>query len=170
MNKSGRQTDSSIFDAGREKEKLAGLLKTAGISAGEKRIGLLIRYSELIFEWNKKAGLISKNDTGKIIERHIFESLLLTMQECISGKVRLLDMGTGAGLPGIPLKIWNDEIDLVLVESNRKKVLFLEHAAETLDLGNTDVLCTRIEDLGRDPAFKGSFDIVTARALAPADQ
>ncbi|MFC1493035.1 16S rRNA (guanine(527)-N(7))-methyltransferase RsmG [candidate division KSB1 bacterium] len=170
MNKPGRRQAEPVFDAAGEREKLTGLLESAGIRADEKRISLLVGYSDLIHRWNNKAGLISKNDAGKIIERHIFESLLLTVCGDFSGKVRVLDMGTGAGLPGIPLKIWNDDIDLVLVESNRKKALFLEHAAEILDLNHTEVLCSRIEDLGKIPGFTSSFDIITGRALAPADQ
>ncbi len=159
-----------IFERDDEGKKLNDLLSSVGISLDSRKTGLLLDYSELIFKWNMKSGLVSKNDAGSIMERHIFESLLLSKTCCLSEDIRLLDMGAGAGLPGIPLKIWNDKIELTLIESNRKKALFLEYAADTLGLGSVKIFSDRIEDLGGDQKMIDKFDVVTARALAPLVQ
>ncbi|MFC1563910.1 16S rRNA (guanine(527)-N(7))-methyltransferase RsmG [candidate division KSB1 bacterium] len=157
-------------DINRQKSRLADLLISAGIDINEVDINRLVRYSELILEWNNKAGLVSKNDINHILERHVYESLLLSLAEELKGRIRLLDIGSGAGLPGIPLNIWNSGIKLVLVESNRKKSLFLKYAAGELGLADTEIITSRIEDLSDNADLVQSFNIVTGRALAPLKQ
>lgn len=110
-------------------------------------------------------------DPGALIRRHILESLafgcLLENQGLLGGSVRILDIGAGAGLPGIPLKIGWSAIRLTLLESVGKKCRFMRNVASELALDNVDVLEGRAEDYGREPALRESFDLVVARAVAP---
>lgn len=126
---------------------------------------MLEEYSFLLKEWNKKINLVSNPDTNFIIERHIIPSFYfifhLNNNHQMDGK-RLLDMGTGAGLPGIPMAIFFDRSRIVLLDSNRKKSLFLRKVCQILGL-NAEVVCERVEKL--NVKIEDRFDIVTARAV-----
>jgi 16S rRNA (guanine527-N7)-methyltransferase len=91
---------------------------------------------------------------------------LIGLPEGPSGNLRFLDVGSGAGFPGIPLQILNQETNLTLLEATNKKASFLEHIVQLLDLDNTTVVCARAEDLGHDPQHRETYDVVFARAVA----
>ena len=125
------------------------------------------RYAALLRSWNERMNLVSKASLAKIETRHILDSLTsaLTLGGAPSGKV--MDVGTGAGFPGLPLKILYPTVDLTLVEATGKKARFLEAAVEALGLDGAEVVAERAERLGQDPAYREAFDVVVARALAP---
>jgi putative acetyltransferase len=122
------------------------------------------RYCKLILEWNERASLVSAKDEARLIE-HFADSLSLLAVEPHLGGKSLLDIGSGAGFPGLVLKLWADDLDVVLLESNRKKALFLKKAIDALGLNGAAVAQERYEDYSPDE----KFDLITLRAIKNAD-
>ena len=117
-------------------------------------------YRKLLLEWNEKFNLTAITDEEEIEEKHFIDSLLPT-KFVILNKGKLLDIGSGAGFPGIPLAIYQPNLKVTLLESNGKKVSFLNEVVKQLDLKNVTVSNGRAEDL----KVRSSFDYVTARAV-----
>src|SRR5438270_1050177 len=111
----------------------------------------------LISSW---PGLIGRPD------RPLIDDSLVLLEFLPPGPLRLVDVGSGGGLPGLPLKLARPELSLILVEANRRKAAFLVQAAARLALSGVEVLAARAEDVGRDPRHREAYDIATARALA----
>ncbi|MDI6809093.1 MAG: 16S rRNA (guanine(527)-N(7))-methyltransferase RsmG [Candidatus Eisenbacteria bacterium] len=143
---------------------LQNLLDQHGIAFPEKFSGRIEEYCRLIAEWNKRMSLVSEKDEMKLVE-HVADSLsVLAVEPHLRGK-RLLDVGSGAGFPGLVLKLWADDLDVVLLESVRKKTLFLRKAIDVLDLRGAEVAQERYEEYSSDE----KFDLVTLRAVKNAD-
>ncbi len=129
-------------------------------------------YEALIGEWNERAGLTTITDSEGIQRRHFGESLALFVALRDAGVLKpgrstsVIDLGTGAGLPGIPLRIVEPSLRLTLVEATTKKCVFLEAAVEALGLERVRVVNARAEDAARAPALRGRFEVATAKALA----
>ncbi|MDO4772956.1 MAG: 16S rRNA (guanine(527)-N(7))-methyltransferase RsmG [Bacillota bacterium] len=124
------------------------------------------RYIHMLLEANRGMNLTGANTVEELTERHVKDSLaLLDFVELREG-MRVLDMGTGAGFPGIPLAIQTDA-SFVLVDSLKKRVDFLSKVCEELELRNVALSDLRAEEFLRVPAYRESFDIVVSRALAP---
>lgn len=117
-------------------------------------------YCKLLLEWNEKFNLTAITDEEEIEEKHFIDSLLVTKFVNLN-KGKLLDIGSGAGFPGIPLAIYQPNLKVTLLESNGKKVSFLNEVVKQLDLKNVTVSNGRAEDL----KVRSSFDYVTARAV-----
>jgi 16S rRNA (guanine527-N7)-methyltransferase len=123
-------------------------------------------YLNQILDWNKRIHLVSKGDARpERILRHFVDSLSIFKVTQIPQKANLLDLGAGAGFPSIPIKIVRDDINLSLVESVRKKSLFLQKLIKDLKSEDVLVINKRAEDLMDAPDYKGKFDVVTAKAL-----
>jgi len=122
------------------------------------------RYIHLIEEWNQKTRLVSKNDTCKIVSKHLNESLLFYRPEHLNFSKPVLDLGSGAGFPGIPLKIYLPFLKLTLVESRRMKSLFLQEVVDAVKLNNVEVIGDRVEKLVCEK--KNTFGLIVARAVA----
>lgn len=125
----------------------------------------LTDYVELILDYNRKINLISRADTANIWEHHILPSITALKLVTLPRGISLLDMGSGAGLPGIPIKICRPDIHLALVDSIRKKTLFLKTVVETLKLTNVEVYNLRLEPNQNYPSLFAHFDVVTVRAV-----
>lgn len=123
----------------------------------------MLAFIALLVKWNRVYNLTAVRDAQQMLTRHIIDSL--SILPYLRG-ARLIDVGAGAGLPGIPLAIARPECQFVLLDSNRKKTRFLQQAKAELQLGNVDVVCARAEDY--HPAE--SFDSVISRALASLSQ
>jgi 16S rRNA (guanine527-N7)-methyltransferase len=129
-------------------------------------------YIDTLLRWNARINLTALRSPEEIVTRHFGESFFLARhlfphkdKEESTGKGgRVLDIGSGAGFPGLPLKIWNQEMDLTMIESNHKKAIFLREVVRTLGLDNVVVGTDRAERLGSDPRFLRS-DFVTFRAV-----
>ena len=121
----------------------------------------LIRFAELVRQANQSTQLVSRRDEGKIIQRHIVESLAVPTAVSFDFE-NILDLGTGAGFPGVPLAILYPDKQFTLLDSKRKKILFLRRVQKALRLENVHILQSRIEDL--EPTT--GFDAVLARAVA----
>jgi 16S rRNA (guanine527-N7)-methyltransferase len=124
------------------------------------------RYQALLLEWNQKFNLTAITDPGEMQLKHFYDSL--TCLRAIPPDAKsLIDIGCGAGLPGIPLKIMLPGLKLVLVDSVGKKVEFCRIAAQELGLTDVTALHARAEDLGQDKAHREQYDWAVARAVAP---
>lgn len=134
------------------------LLKEYGLS--ESQISSFARYEELLLEWNEKFNLTAITDRDEIEEKHFIDSLYLDKFVDLDNK-SLLDVGSGAGFPGIPLAIAHPKLKVTLLESNGKKITFLNEVVKQLGLNNVEVVQGRAEEFAR----RESFDIVTARAV-----
>lgn len=119
----------------------------------------ILRYIELMIKWNRAYNLTSVRDPKQIIARHIMDSL--SILPYIKGDL-ILDVGSGAGLPGIPLALLNLQKDVVLLDSNNKKAQFLHYIKADLELDNVEVHQERVEDF--DPGYR--FDVIVARAFS----
>ncbi len=123
-------------------------------------------YRYLLLQWNQKINLISRPDEDRIVCRHFLESVGLVTVLPFASNVPVLDIGTGAGFPGLPVKLVMPDLELILVESRKKKVLFLKEVIDRLNLKYVSVLPVRIEDL--DPFNRKVLFV--SRAVAPLDQ
>jgi len=120
-------------------------------------------YQQEILQWNAKTNLISEKSAKDIASRHFLDSLT-ALQFIDNPRARIIDIGSGAGFPGIPLKIACPDLQLYLLESNRKKVSFLKHIIRLLNFTETVILHERAENLLKNNKWKDFFDIVISRA------
>jgi 16S rRNA (guanine527-N7)-methyltransferase len=142
-----------------------------GIRLSEEQLSQFERYLALLQEWSRRMNLVSDASSESVQRRHFLESLalgaVLREREVLRPASTVLDVGAGAGFPGIVLKIAWPGIELALLEATAKKAAFLEAAVEALGLGGARVLTGRAEDLAHDASLRGAFDLVVARAVAP---
>jgi 16S rRNA (guanine527-N7)-methyltransferase len=116
-------------------------------------------YLELLLKWNSKINLTAIREPTEIITRHFGESFFAARHLPIQFEQTAMDIGSGAGFPGLPLKIWNHELSLSLIESNHRKATFLREAVRALNLKKVDVVISRAEDV------RAQADLVTLRAV-----
>ena len=138
------------------------------LSFSHEQVVLLVQYVDLLTDWSARVRLISRNDRDFIWERHILDCLSLVPHLPIDGP--LLDLGSGAGLPGIVIKIMRSDLEVYLLEPTRMKNLFLQETIIALGLQNTFAIRSRAETLVGDSSFTGKFLIGTARAVARLPQ
>ena len=124
-----------------------------------------VRYREELLEWNTRINLTAITDPDEVLLKHFLDSLSLLLVYDRPA-ARLLDIGAGAGFPGLPLKIVRPQWLVLLLEATGKKVAFMRHVIETLQLRDVIALHGRAEELGHDVGYRASFDVVTARAVA----
>jgi len=126
-----------------------------------------VYYSELV-DWNKRINLTSITDYEEVQIKHFLDSLTVAMaiNPKDAGSLRVIDVGTGAGLPGIPLKILLPDIRLTLLEATAKKAKFLLHLIDRLGLDNVEIAVGRAEEAAHKPQYREKFDLVLSRAVA----
>ncbi len=136
--------------------------------AGRERPFLqqFLRYRQELLDWNTRMNLTAITDPGEVLIKHFLDSLSLLIVYDRPG-TRLLDIGAGAGFPGLPLKIVRPDWQVVLLEATAKKVTFLQHVIETLQLQDVIAVHGRAEELAHKQEYRAAFDLVTARAVAP---
>ena len=135
------------------------------IDIDDKKLELFDRYYELLISWNEKFNLTTITEKEDVIIRHFVDSISLIKFTDISGK-KLLDVGTGAGFPGIPLKIMAEDCSITLIDSLNKRVRFLDEVISSLGLKGINAVHSRAEDLAKDKEYRETFDVVTSRAVA----
>ena len=121
-------------------------------------------YMDLLLEWNEKINLTAITQKEDIILKHFVDSL--TINKYLKDNERIIDVGTGAGFPGIPIKIYNDTLEITLVDSLNKRINFLNEIISKLSLTNIKAVHGRAEDLGKDKEYREKYDIATSRAVA----
>ncbi len=139
-----------------------------GLHLDARQIERFQLYYEALVEWNKRANLTSVVDEEGVQRRHFLDSL--TVSEAIPPAIletgSLMDVGAGAGFPGLPLKIAYPQLDVYLLDATAKKTAFLSHVATALELDGVTVLTGRAEDLARDTSLRETFDVVVSRAVS----
>ena len=127
----------------------------------------LLRYYELLIEWNSRINLTAITDPEGVAARHFADSILGA--GFIPGNARLIDVGTGAGFPGIPLKLVRPDIGLTLLDSLNKRLIFLQEVIKELGI-EAELVHMRAEDAGKDPVYREKFDAAASRAVAGTDR
>ena len=137
-----------------------------GVSLKERQAAALAAYEHELLEWNKKFNLTAIRDEEGVRTKHFLDSFSCALAWKKNPPGRMIDVGTGAGFPGLPLKILYPSMRLTLVESVGKKVNFCRHVVEKLGLEGVEVIQGRAEELGQDPIHREKYDWAVARAVA----
>ena len=144
-------------------------LEELGIELSEKQIDQFIKYYEMLVEKNKVMNLTAITEFNEVIVKHFIDSLALVKvvdKDDLSNGISIIDIGTGAGFPGIPLKIAFPNINITLLDSLNKRINFLKEVSDELGFEGIDFIHGRSEDFGRNPQFREKFDICVSRAVA----
>lgn len=131
-----------------------------------RQVAALSAYEKELLEWNQKFNLTAIRDVESIRTKHFLDSFSCVLAWRNSPPQQMIDVGTGAGFPGIPLKLLYPNLKLTLVESVGKKVMFCQHIVRALGLEQVDVIQARAEDLGQDRKHRERYDWAVARAVA----
>ncbi|MDS1029838.1 16S rRNA (guanine(527)-N(7))-methyltransferase RsmG [Bacillota bacterium LX-D] len=145
---------------------LQSKLKKEEILLKEDQLEKLQQFMTLLQEWNKVMNLTAIKDEAGIISKHFIDSLLYAKNAGVLNVNKVLDLGTGAGFPGIPLKIWQPDLPITLVDSLRKRINFLAEVIKILDLKNIELVHGRAEDIGKNDDYREKYDLVLSRAVA----
>ncbi len=137
-----------------------------GLPLNESQIQAFCLYGEMLRDWNQKFNLTAITDMDQMAEKHFADSCAPLNWEILE-RGCLIDVGSGAGFPGIPLKILRPALKVVLLDSLGKRVGFLEAVIRALDLKDIRAVHGRAEDFGKDPEYREQFDYAVARAVAP---
>ncbi len=139
-------------------------LKKLEIHFSMEQTEQFFEYMKLLIDWNEKINLTAITEPEEIITKHFIDSL--TILKYIKNDYKVVDVGTGAGFPGIPLCIMNPTIKMTLVDSLNKRLIFLQEVVNTLKLKNIEIVHARAEELGQNIKYRETFDIATSRAVA----
>ena len=134
------------------------------IEFNEEQLNKFYKYMQLLLEWNEKINLTAITEPKEIILKHFVDSL--TISKYIDDDKTVADVGTGAGFPGIPLKIYRPDLRITLVDSLNKRINFLNEVINNLKLEKINTVHSRVEDFGKDKEYREKYDYVTARAVA----
>lgn len=145
-------------------EILKKQLKTIKIELNQEQVKQFYHYMNLLLEWNQKINLTAIIEPEEIILKHFVDSL--TIASYLPKNANLVDVGTGAGFPGIPLKIYRKDIKVTLVDSLNKRITFLNEVIQDLKLEKIETIHSRAEEFGRNKKYREKFEVATSRAVA----
>lgn len=126
-----------------------------------------IKYKDLLKEWNQKINITAIEDDDEIFLKHFLDSVVLLNENNYNEQKTIIDVGTGGGFPGLPMKITNQSYKVTLLDSLQKRIDFLSEVVNKLDLSNVSLIHGRAEDFGQDKKYREKFDICVSRAMAP---
>ena len=147
-------------------EKFKNGLQQLHIELSEKQMEQFLQYYEMLVEKNKVMNLTAITEFDEVVEKHFLDSVSLTKQMDLHQPLKVLDLGTGAGFPGIPLKIVFPELEITLMDSLNKRVLFLQDVISSLQLQNIEAIHGRAEEAARNKKYREGFDLCVSRAVA----
>ncbi len=142
------------------KEKASGI----NIEITDKQAQKFYKYMNQLIEWNEKINLTAITEPKDVITKHFIDSI--TIEKYVNNGAKIIDVGTGAGFPGIPLSILREDLKITLMDSLNKRIKFLDEVIKENSLLNVDTVHSRAEELGKNPDFRGKFDVATSRAVA----
>ncbi|KGR75449.1 16S rRNA (guanine(527)-N(7))-methyltransferase RsmG [Ureibacillus sinduriensis] len=141
-------------------------LKEMGIELSDTQIGQFKKYFELLVEWNEKMNLTAITDLEGVYLKHFYDSISASFYFDFTKVESLCDVGAGAGFPSLPIKICFPHLHVTIVDSLNKRITFLNHLSEQLQLENVSFVHARAEEFGQNEKYREKFDVVTARAVA----
>jgi len=139
-----------------------------GIKLAPQQTEQFAIHAKELMQWNMRINLTAITDPLEIAVKHFIDSIALTDE--IPQNARLIDIGSGGGFPGVPLKIMLPSLNVALVDASRKKISFLKQIIRMLKLKDIDAFHARAQDLPRDPAFAQAFDVAVSRAFTSLDR
>lgn len=148
----------------RFEEEMSKKSKILGVRFSVEQIEQFYKYMNLLIEWNEKMNLTAITEPKEIILKHFIDSI--TILKYIDDNSKLVDVGTGAGFPGVPLSIMNPTLKITLVDSLNKRLIFLQEVVKELNLKNIEIVHARAEEFGQNKNYREKFDIATSRAVA----
>ena len=136
------------------------------LEASDEKLEKLKKYREILVEWNKVMNLTGIEEEREVFIKHFLDSISAVTNGYINDNVSLIDVGTGAGFPGMPLKICLDNLQLTLLDSLNKRINFLQEVSNTVNLKDVEFIHGRAEDFGKNSDYREQYDVATARAVA----
>ena len=150
-------------------EEIRACLNRNGIPFPEELPGKLYIYFNLLMEWNSRMDLTAVTDDTEMLDKHFIDSLTVLKTGILPDTGKLIDVGTGAGFPGMVLAMACPGLRVTLLDSQQKRLVFLEHVTKETKTQNTVIIHARAEDGARKPEMREQFDLAVARALAPTN-
>ena len=147
-------------------EKIAPLCQEFGIILDETKIKKLNLYGNLLIEWNEKINLTAITEPEDVLIKHFYDCILFFKHNEVPQGASIIDVGTGAGFPGLVLKIVREDLKVTLLDSLNKRITFLKDVIEKCDLLNIEAIHSRAEEGGKNPLYREKYDIACARAVA----
>lgn len=146
-------------------QEIAPMCEKFGVHLDSDQCAKLNRYGNLLLEWNEKMNLTAITEPREVLYKHFYDCILFLKHVKVPQNARLIDVGTGAGFPGMVLKIVRPDLAVTLLDGLNKRLTFLNAVAEDLGL-SVETVHLRAEDAGRNPQYRERFDLATARAVS----
>lgn len=140
--------------------------KSMGLSFDEEKYNKFIKYKDLVKEWNQKINLTAITDDEEMIKKHFIDSIKVFNCDYVKNAKSIIDIGTGGGFPGIPMKIVKEDSKMVLLDSLNKRINFLNEVINQLNLPNIKTIHGRAEDFAQTVEYRQRFDLAVSRAVA----
>lgn len=140
--------------------------KELGLDIDDTMANKFLTFKDLLIEWNKKINLTGITDEKEIMIKHFLDSLSCILSGVLRHDSKIIDVGTGAGFPGVPLKIYYEDLKLTLLDSLNKRIKYLEEVCKEVGFNNYELIHGRAEDYGKNKDYREKYDIAVARAVA----